>query len=1012
MIKAKSKNINITIILLLLSLLCGISDVRAEYSVSKIEKITGNIKYNNENYGNGYKFTLEDKNTKTKTTAYCIDPGGDAPNEGANVTYNEVKSVDPSLKNQLDYACANAKSGSDFSTAARSIAVSTAKNIITPTSDVKNAYDKIYKGELGSDDVKELVKGASGSKGKGTPSISVKDVKNSKSTIITINKNGTLGKVDIAGEGITCNKEETENTITLTCRKACKGSFDESIGSVSYSYGDSGKAGGVGKSPSGGASESGTPKCTTKYYKSSSAGKIQFLAACFCDKQSDESNNFQNTSDSELPLTDVISEIFTVSCDGKEDDECYPAIPDLILSELENGGTEICNENGDTVIKIDEWYKKDSSNDWALPSFDEFICQNNKGNADINGESVKATGHFLKDKTDYNKFKDFCSISCAEDFEMVLPGPDGKDKFDESVMVNSGTFFTIKDEKMKSVSTLKCYERLNDDKFKNYMKKQREDSKNLYNDYVKTIIYDTLKGKSCSSYPHTVKDESNCWTTEEGTQECANKTVYGAQTSPFSAPGYANYNFATDHLSKGISQLIQIDTGANYDSSDVAIEACNTAKERYKPEKTCDDSCLSSGNADFKKNMDDAAKYWTNVCLDWHIEDFKHNPCPGNSLKFEWYDGYILGLNVDITTENSVSKETGGLQKYTSDGTKTNKYNSIGYYTSLCGKDECGDKGKTSVNSIYLQANALEITTNYKFQNNFCIGNDGSITDDAPENCSGYSIEGFPVSYETIGGKYYYQYDYSNIGYYLDENGTTNRCGRLSNSILGGYYGGLSSQNTCYYNVNRCTRCDVGCESRDCDIGQKTCDRLCKVACVGGGCILDANAGFLATYRTISLNNFLAGRTNQIISAPDITMLLAYNDSSLISVLGDEDASKKASSRKKASSTITFPESNWDTEFFPKVKETKAEIDSNGEGIYDNDPEYRFKLTPGNITKIKEYNKGKLYNSMDTSGYKFENGYYRYTSPFLEKFGVQKNSKFKSWGGYEENEPFLGPAWK
>lgn len=1030
MIKAKSKNIsiNITIILLILSLLCGVSDVRASYTVTGYEKIDGSNIGEKNKYGMGHQFELTNEKGQ-KTTAYCIDPGGSVPQVGGSTKYEEVTEVPATVKKQIEYACANATTKESFSSAARSIAVGNNYGH-AGIKGAEEAYKNAYNGENAKDDVSSVITGAKGSNS-GIPTISVSYRNENKRAIVKVSKNGTDGILESENKNIDCFPDESLSSDSedyYICSAMC---LDESSSNVSgvliYKYSDP-YSSDANTSTGDSATDKVAPKkCSTKYYQTTDSGSIQYLVACFCD--SDEKSGWQNDSkmDDKYPKDGQISARISLKCSGKDNSECYPSIPNDILYDFENNGTEICNAEGETVIKIDEWATKYN---FGQISWDEFMCEKSKNYADFSGTSVVATGHFIDMTPEERKegYDDFCSVSCAEDFKMTLPGPDGDRDYDDSVMVNAGTFFTINDANMESTSILKCYESFNDNAFKDYVKKKREKSVELYNKYIDSEISKSLKDASCGDddYPcecreETTTDENGNTTTTKKCDTC----VYATYKKTFS-PGKAEYSSVTDQLIQHPTETIDVSskgyavgTYGYQAAKDIAIKECNGKLDNYRGKPEYLKTTLDNETGKISKKIEAAKTFWDEKCIKWDIKNFNRekSTCPGDNLKFSWYDGDMNGWGVDIKAKGDSAFDDGTLVSYDSDGNIDTSNEKIIYRIGVCNSAGCDNKKTENIQDKYVQANSLEITTTYEFKNDFCVNKDGNvsrITDTAP--CSeGYKIKGFPVSYNTTEGKYYYKYDYGSIGYALTEDGTSEGCGRLSHSVLSEFYDFNDSlSNSCYYNVNRCKGCSVKCgsDSEDCDIGQKTCNSLCRVACVGGGCILDANAGFLATYRTISLNNFLAGRTNQIISAPDITMLLAYNDSSLISVLGDEDASKKASSREKASSTNTFPKSNWDTEFFPKAKETKGEIDSNGEGIYDNDPEYRFTLTPGNITKIKEYNKGNLYNSMDTSGYKFVNGYYRYTSPFLEKFGVQKNSEFKSWDGYKDNEPFLGPAWK
>lgn len=1024
MIKAKSKNINITIILLLLSLLCGISDVRASYTVTDYKEIKGgNIGKDNE-YGMGHQFELTNEKGQ-KTTAYCIDPGGSVPQVGGSTKYEEVTDVPATVKKQIEYACANAESKESFSSAARSIAVGNNYGH-AGIKDTEEAYKNAYNGENAKGDVSSVITGAKGSNS-GIPTISVSYRNENKRAIVKVSKNGTDGILESQNKNINCFKDDSSSSDSedyYICSAMCldESSSNES-GELIYEYLDPDSSGADTSTGDSATGKAAPKKCSTKYYKTTDGGSIQYLVACFCD--SDEKSGWQNDSkmDDKYPKDGQVSASVSLKCSGKDDSECFPSIPNDILYDFENNGTEICDDKGKTVIKIDEWATKYN---FGQISWDEFMCEKSKNYADFSGTSVVATGHFIKmtPKEREEGYDDFCSVSCAEDFKMTLPGPDGDRDYDDSVMVNAGTFFTINDANMESTSILKCYESFNDNAFKDYVKTKRKESVDLYNKYIDSEISKSLKDASCGDddYPcecreETTTDENGNTTTTTKCDTC----VYATYKKTFS-PGKAEYSSVTDQLIQHPTETIDVSskgyavgTYGYQAAKDIAIKECNGKLDNYRGKPEYPKTTLDNETGEISKKIEAAKTFWDEKCIKWDISNFNRekSTCPGDNLKFSWYDGDMNSWGVDIKAKGDSAFDDGTLVSYDSDGNIDTSNEKIPYRIGVCNSAGCDNKKTENIQDKYVQANSLTITTTYEFKNDFCVTNDGNvsrITDTAP--CSkGYKIKGFPVSYDTTEGKYYYKYDYGSIGYFLTEDGKGTDCGRLSYSVLNNFYSFSDSlSNSCYYNVNRCKGCSVKCVSRDCDIGQKTCNSLCKVACVGGGCILDANAGFLATYRTISLNNFLAGRTNSIITAPDVTTLLAYNDTSLNSLLAIEAV---PSVNSLVSSTNKFPKSNWDT---TKGKKVAGEITGEGEKIYNKDPEYSFKLNPGIIAKIKEYNEKNSkykYNSLENLTCDFKENYFQCTSPFIDKeYGLKvKNFKHKSYSGYE-NEDFTGPAKK
>lgn len=1029
MIKAKSKNINITIILLLLSLLCGISDVRASYTVTGYEKIDGSNIGEENKYGMGHQFELTNEKGQ-KTTAYCIDPGGSVPQVGGSTKYEEVTEVPATVKKQIEYACANATTKESFSSAARSIAVGNNYGH-AGNKGAEEAYKNAYNGENAKGDVSSVITGAKGSNS-GIPTISVSYRNENKRAIVKVSKNGTNGTLDSENKNINCFPDESLSSDSedyYICSAMC---LDESSSNVSgvliYKYSDPDSSDANIITGDSATDKAAPKKCSTKYYQTTDSGSIQYLVACFCDN--DEKSGWQNDSkmDDKYPKDGQISASISLKCSGKDDSECYPSIPNDILYDFENNGTEICNAEGETVIKIDEWATKYNFGDI---SWDEFMCEKSKNYADFSNKSVVATGHFI-DMTPEEKeegYDDFCSVSCAEDFEMTLPGPDGDRDYDDSVMVNAGTFFTINDANMESTSILKCYESFNDNAFKDYVKTKREKSVELYNKYIDSEISKSLKDESCGSHDYPCECEYKTTTDENGNTStawtCSDTCVYATYKKTFPY-GKAEYNSVTDQLIQHPTETINVSSGVykvsayggyQAQAENDAIEECNGKLKDYKGKSEYSKKSLDDDTREISGKIKAAKTFWDEKCIEWDIKEFnrKDSICPGNNLEFSWYDGDMNNWKVDIKAKGDSVFDAGTRVSYDSDGNIDTSNKKITYRIGVCNSAGCDNNQKANIQDKYVQANSLEITTTYEFKNDFCVNKDGNvsrITDAAP--CSeGYKIKGFPVSYDTTEGKYYYKYDYGSIGYTLTKDGTSKECGRLSHSVLSNFYGFNDSlSNSCYYNVNRCKGCSVKCgsDSEDCDIGQKTCNSLCRVACVGGGCILDANAGFLATYRTISLNNFLAGRTNSIITAPDVTTLLAYNDTSLNSLLAFEAVPPVNS---LVSSTNKFPKSNWDTTKGAKVA---GEITAEGEKIYDKDPEYSFILNPGTIAKIKEYNEKNVkykYNSLENLTCNFKENYYQCTSSFInEEYGLsKKNFKHESYSGYE-NEDFTGPAKK
>ncbi len=1023
MIKAKSKNINITIILLLLSLLCGISDVRAINATLDSSGSGKSEAFDSKNAGNYYKFQMDDNGKKF--TAYCIDPTGNTPS-GGNGTggYVEVKSNIPAeIQKAGDYACSNAKSAEDFSNVMRKKnATSDSKNFQSGQLDA-SGYDNSLSGTSG-----DLYNGIANNKSGATPKINVKVSDDKKTADVTITNGTPTGKLESAGD-IKCT--QSGNKYICRSKYACPdGNPNEtSTGTVKYN-------------PNGDSSASdsdGKKTCITKFYRSTDQAdkRPQYLAACFCNNP--ENDSFQNPGNTNDGLPDDdgnYTETVELECtteDELEDPGClgFPDIPQIRERLITSNGSEICDEKGTTIINFNET-AHDDDGDWFNWYKDD--CPGGI-TEDYAGNDLDATKQFVKGTSymDKNNLLSLCPIKCIEDFSMQLPGPDSKISRDDSVMINAGTFFTIDDgeEKIKSSSTISCFNDPSINNYNDYIRAQRSTIMDAYNYYATNDLYSNMGecNVGCSSpqctggwYDDldrpildsegnpTGKYEQEC---REYTYTCTASVTGSSSKSLYELVGY---NFSSKPNKKTISTTKQ-NTNKDTASAEAKSE-CNTTVTNYKKEYSkYDENWLAGQTREPLKKINEAKKYWEDVCLGWDISSLplKDPTCPSNNMTFNWIDGegthYVtLSGNARISPRESQERE-GSKSKDINDG--------------ICDQNGCENTYK---NTEYYKTERqkISISTSYTFNNCFCVDKTNKVTGlgSCDSSCSEekgeYKIKGFYVSPQSEYAIYEYWYDYSNdIGY--DFSGDKAPCGRIKGVIDYAYTSSSWKPiNTCYYSVNGCDGCEFECDKYGCNMGQKTCDRLCKVACVGGGCILDANAGFLATYRTISLNNFLAGRTNSIITAPDVTTLLAYNDTSLISLSAgksDPDA------REKASSTNTFPKSNWDTAKGVKAackisgsntnRKCVDAIDGKGETIYDDEPEYSFKLTPGDITSIKGYNKEHPdYNSLANLECNFVNDYYQCTSPFLDQLKVQKNSKFIPWEDYSVNEPFLGPAWK
>lgn len=1003
MIKAKSKSINITIILLLLSLLCGISDVRADYTIEDMKQFKDDS-FKNNKYGNGYEFTLS--NGAEKIKAYCIDPSATAYNKGSGVKYKEISgsSVPSELKKSVDYACSKAKSEKELSSSVRKANVDLGQSSLSNgTSSVEGYEGDAFKDNTsGAGKLYEEMKNA-----KATPSISVKKQKNGTEAQVKIS-NATEGGTLKGTGGIEC----TGSYDSWICYYPCPedGASGSNTGAIKYDpYPDSGKDG---------SKDTGT-KCVSKFYMSESAGDSspQYLAACFCEG---EKNAWQNNGSSKdgIPNNDgVIEQPLELMCSdsGEESGKC-PKTP--ILKGVESNGTEICDASGTTVVFVNELEKDDTYN--VSSSFSqEFIDCIGETTTDYADQSVIANKQFepTVKSSKYVRFLEFCPIVCTEDFYLYLPGPDGNSIFptdlDESVWINAGTFFTISDN-MYSQSNIMCYNSPDADKYIEYVVEQRQELAKAYNEYSKATAINNLS--ECSEghiqmiYNNCLKDsDGNCYyyyrTAESSTDTQRYKT--------YSVSGNDKYI-----ESFNIVQASGQGTGEGSTVSEAEEKAKLKAKANCESNKPTASSnpkeAFNTAKGRFDDNIDKASTYWEKTCLEWSLESLKgkinKNTCPGKDkgMSFNWIDGEGFE-KVSITTKepNVASKEG------------TRKEEKFPVYETSCTTEGCVNSGPESKTKYSFQAKSLTVKIDYEFQNHYCINENNVVTPKEEEDCVGYEVEGFPVSPDTPQGIYDYWYEYdNNIGYYLNDDKDKIECGRL-NAVIDRAYGDWKSKNTCTYNVNKCQNCSFFCgkdeyDSYECNIGQKKCNNKCKVNCVSGGCIIDSSAGFLATYRTISLNSSFAYIPDYKF-APDVNTLIALDFS-------PTDSLGKIGNGKE-SPTSKFGKTNW---FTKKGEEAASEIiETNGEKIYDSDPEYSYKLTPGVINYIKANNTGTTYSDFSTLDCNYvitkghEDGYYTCTSKFLDDLDKRpdKPTIFRNRTGFKSNykhidDKFTGPAWK
>lgn len=632
------------------------------------------------------------------------------------------------------------------------------------------------------------------------------------------------------------------------------------------------------------------------------------------------------------------------TCDSNKNGECsimeegvfectaQSCTPEVNVGSLSDGAA-ICDASGNTIVEI-----------YEIPDENDILACVGDGSDEL-GNSIDVSSQLL----DNDKY---CGIYCYEDYSLILPGPDAAMDSDASVFINAGTYFTI-ERKLSSDNTVKCVTIKNIDAYKQDILDERTRIVDAYN-----------------KYSHA---------------EAAAKTTCIEKSDPIydsegNITGYDEYLLVTTPSYKEMSM-----NGDSYKTTTIPRDTTRlpgTSCAGYGVTSSADElKNLHDVEKEAKENIDDYKEAWDS-CDEWTFKN-KMNSCEAD-ITFEYYDGEEFG-NPEITGKTISSSDS---------------YEFLGGAQTTSVKDkvcttapDCNSANSSSEVIINGRTGKLIIESEYYFENKFMINakNGDVYWANTPEatNCVNnnecYESEGFPVSINTTQGKYYYQYTFEGLGHYFD-NGT---CGRLDEFVE--KYGSNDAGMKCYYDVNNCKDCDVTCSGDGCDLMIPDCNGDgCKVACVGGGCILDINSGFLATFRTISLND--EGFATVALLAASPNNLLAYN-----------------STKNK----FLQNESNWETD---KGIHTARTISGAGENIYGNEPEYAIELTPKTINDIKGYNNGAGNYLNDTLNCKMSDKYGKCTSTFIDSFFDRSKyeAKFENYDDSKPgaNEPFVGPAWK
>lgn len=551
------------------------------------------------------------------------------------------------------------------------------------------------------------------------------------------------------------------------------------------------------------------------------------------------------------------------------------------------------------------------------------------------------------------KKNDYCSIYCIESFDLTLPGPTaglkGEDGNSKDVKITSGTFFTIDESNMVGKSTVKCFNIIDTDKLNSKVNAVRSLSVDMFNQTEKNKAY---KNATCESngegYSLKVGSYKRATLNSDGTIKI--------ETVPASTDGSGSTQNACEKIkNNNIVDITDTHSQSNYETS--------------------------------IKNM--ISEY--NECVNWNefndkfIDSFK---CPVD-IEFNYHSGMENVFKPTIEVENTTVAEN------KVDTSSTGKRN---IYTGICNDSTCSNN-TTSV-TTGTAVGTLTIDTKYTFNNYFVSNLETGELKQVEKNSKHEDnwsevTEGFPVDLKVPQGKYEYKYTYSGIGHDF----TSDKCqtGRLDKLLK---ERNLDSKLECVFEVNSCRDCEPICA--DCEIDQDECDDECKFACVGVGCIMSGNSGFLATYRTLSLNDpslltLRAGVTP--------ATLLAYNNSPS----STDDYDYVTDSKK----------TNWST---AKGKSAAGKITENGEKIYDNKPEYSVTINAKSKKTIKEYNKTqKNYLSSKLNCELVEGSYGICESTLLDDLASDKNASIngRDYGDNYSNvkypgerTPFVGPAYK
>lgn len=973
-----------------------------EYTVNELESTQIQLQ-NGEMSSSIAKLEFVDPNTGEKVTGWCKDPYANADRSG---TYTDVTSEIGSDVLSQYQSVFNQTCGDERMQAAAIRAVA-GKNDEYTKATGKDSTEAKYNGLMNgtvsygssSTEAERFNDVLSGSEEYSSQNSGIKtSTINSSTKVVT--SDSPIKSLD---DSSYCTKSESGGTYTYTC-KLEDDYCDPTMGSgdpVTIPMGD-GNPDDYTDAGDGGIC---TP-CQVKVFRSTSAQGMQEFVSCVDSngnsrgtggKSYDEYGNALTEDDYSDPTDSDYGDL-GLECDPV-DEYCDPYIDWDYDDMPNNAGSEVCDWNGDTIIYVDELYEEEFDN------IDKCLFDDGK---DIAKAHINATQWFFDSSIDSSKSnkgpegKELCNVYCTEDYELILPGPTA-DKYDDQVMVNAGTFFTIdKADDIHNETRVKCYLKQNYTNLIYEIDYQRQRTANAYTNYEKG---ETARGgykisdDGCSQYRECAEyDADGNYIGTSRRSEC------GCEITKWGYQFYVPYSEVTltltndENSANYVKSVLDKTESGDCGTGTTKPDTCSSAESFISTNEKYDSEYMNGVSNDANSKITNIIKKWNTTCST--VWDFaKINSDIYSKEEFQtWIEFYYDDKSKfagDVEVKFTGITPTDGPQEIKNDDSAPNEPK-----TGICNATKI-DNTKTEEVSRYKYVKKEEtVTAKYEMINYFCSPYDDEeeayfCADKTCSGCDGQIIRGFPVSINTPQGVYSYRYDYGGIGHYFDSGST----GRLE-GVIHAYYNYSNSDvydNTCVYNVNSCKNCGVRCVNKDgaegCSRPFVKCNNKCQVTCVGGGCIVDFKAGFLATYRTMSLNE----------PFPNTISLLPGADSML--ALAPLDVSPTNNFNRRYGS-------NWNT---PKGDAAKAAIEGAGEKIYESDPQYRIRLEPGEINQIKEYNKAnpdyRKKIGMDCSN--TSNEYAKCKSQFIRDYFTGSEDIFSdNWEAWPTIDEFVGPAYK